>query len=192
MSTDINVISRTQHITVDPASGSVSVINAGPMGPGGPSGVGIPPGGLTGQVLTKLSNADYHVGWVGGAMSFTFGDYEDDDAVDTEEPEGLATSRIYQNTKATGNPGIKSYDDLSAPEQVLLLFIFTVLVKVHSSFNAEAGAILIITLARVFSNDPNRPFWHQLNAHDKEVEVVAARYILKRLARETGIEWGRD
>jgi hypothetical protein len=28
------------------------------------AGVGIPPGGTTGQVLKKLSNADYDVGWV--------------------------------------------------------------------------------------------------------------------------------
>ena len=38
MSSEINVISRTQHIIVEPSSGSVSVINAGPSGPGGPSG----------------------------------------------------------------------------------------------------------------------------------------------------------
>lgn len=33
---EINVVARTQKIIVDPASRSVSVINAGPMGPGGP------------------------------------------------------------------------------------------------------------------------------------------------------------
>jgi len=81
MSGEINVISRTQHIVVDPASSSVAVINAGPPGPGGPIGQvstaamdqaidtaldtrGIPAGGLTGQVLVKLSDADYDVGWV--------------------------------------------------------------------------------------------------------------------------------
>lgn len=36
---EINVISRTQTIIVDPASSSVAVINAGPMGPAGPPGV---------------------------------------------------------------------------------------------------------------------------------------------------------
>jgi hypothetical protein len=36
MSGEINVISRTQQIVVDPASSSVAVINAGPIGPGGP------------------------------------------------------------------------------------------------------------------------------------------------------------
>lgn len=79
---EINVIQRTQSIIVEPSSGSVSVINAGPVGPGGPIGQvstaamnqaistaiagvhQIPPGGLTGQVLVKLSNADYDVGWV--------------------------------------------------------------------------------------------------------------------------------
>lgn len=37
--TDINVVSRTQHIIVDPASNSVSVTNSGPPGPGGAPGV---------------------------------------------------------------------------------------------------------------------------------------------------------
>lgn len=82
MSGEINVISRTQQIIVDPASSSVSIISAGPAGPGGPMGEvstaamnqaiaaaiagihQIPPGGTTGQVLTKLSDADYDVGWV--------------------------------------------------------------------------------------------------------------------------------
>lgn len=35
----INVVSRTQRIIVDPASSGVSVINVGPQGPGGPIGV---------------------------------------------------------------------------------------------------------------------------------------------------------
>lgn len=37
MSDEINVISRTQTIIVEPTSGSVAVINAGPEGPPGPS-----------------------------------------------------------------------------------------------------------------------------------------------------------
>jgi hypothetical protein len=81
MSGEINVVHRTQHIIVDPASSSIAIINEGPQGPGGPTGEvstaamnqaidaalatkGIPPGGLTGQVLVKLSDADYDVGWV--------------------------------------------------------------------------------------------------------------------------------
>lgn len=78
---DINVRSSTQKIIVDPASSSVAIVNAGPPGPGGPTGEvstaamnqaigealavqGIPPGGLTGQVLMKLSDADYDFAWV--------------------------------------------------------------------------------------------------------------------------------
>lgn len=33
------------------------------QGPPGPSGVGVPPGGTTGQTLTKLSDGDYDTGW---------------------------------------------------------------------------------------------------------------------------------
>jgi len=35
----------------------------GPTGPSGANGVGIPDGGSTGQVLTKLSNLNYDTGW---------------------------------------------------------------------------------------------------------------------------------
>jgi hypothetical protein len=37
--TDLNVVSRTQRIIVEPASRSVSIINAGPMGPSGPASI---------------------------------------------------------------------------------------------------------------------------------------------------------
>lgn len=36
---------------------------AGPIGPTGPTGIGIPEGGLTGQVLVKATDSDYIVGW---------------------------------------------------------------------------------------------------------------------------------
>jgi len=35
----------------------------GPAGPSGPAGIGIPEGGITGQVLSKVTNSDYAVGW---------------------------------------------------------------------------------------------------------------------------------
>jgi hypothetical protein len=38
MSDELNVISRTQVINIEPTSGSVSIINAGPQGPAGSSG----------------------------------------------------------------------------------------------------------------------------------------------------------
>jgi hypothetical protein len=48
MSGEINVISRTQQIIVDPVSSTVSVINAGPPGPVGPGGGPIGPSGPQG------------------------------------------------------------------------------------------------------------------------------------------------
>lgn len=59
---DINVLCQTQRLLVDMASSTVSVTYTGPPGPAGPNS--IPPGGTTGQVLAKLSNDDYDVGWV--------------------------------------------------------------------------------------------------------------------------------
>lgn len=55
MSGELNVISRTQTIFVDPVSGSVSIINAGPIGPvglTGPTG----PTGADGGLTTVLLN----------------------------------------------------------------------------------------------------------------------------------------
>ena len=52
----------TQRLIVDMPTRTVSIIMAGPIGPAGPNP--IPPGGTTGQVLAKLSDDDYDVGWV--------------------------------------------------------------------------------------------------------------------------------
>jgi hypothetical protein len=41
---EINVVSTTQRIVVDPFSSAVAVINTGPMGPAGPPGQAGPPG----------------------------------------------------------------------------------------------------------------------------------------------------
>lgn len=52
---------------VVPANGrfSLTVRLGGALlqGPPGPPGVGVPPGGATGQVLTKASGADYDTEW---------------------------------------------------------------------------------------------------------------------------------
>jgi hypothetical protein len=51
---EINVVSTTQRIVVDPFSSAVAVINAGPMGPAGPPGPLGPPGpGTPDQYVLK-------------------------------------------------------------------------------------------------------------------------------------------
>ncbi len=42
---------------------------AGPVGPAGANGIGIPAGGTTGQVLEKTSNADYATAWSTNSVS---------------------------------------------------------------------------------------------------------------------------
>ncbi len=42
---------------------------AGPVGPVGPAGVGVPAGGLTGQILSKSSNLDYATAWTTLSLS---------------------------------------------------------------------------------------------------------------------------
>jgi len=38
--------------------------DTGPAGAAGPAGIGVPPGGTTGQLLAKTSNDDYATEWV--------------------------------------------------------------------------------------------------------------------------------
>ncbi|MET0786105.1 MAG: hypothetical protein ABWY25_05315 [Paenisporosarcina sp.] len=54
MTTDLQVVSRTQRIIVEPASRSISIINAGPMGPGGPAGSTGDPGEPGGSLLSAF------------------------------------------------------------------------------------------------------------------------------------------
>lgn len=51
MTDEVNVISRTQQILVEPTTGAVSVINAGPPGP---------PGGSGGDSLWEETSGDLH------------------------------------------------------------------------------------------------------------------------------------
>lgn len=64
------------------------------QGPPGPPGVGVPPGGTTGQTLTKLSNNDYDTAWRTPAGGVT---------VDTE--------MSSTSTNAVQNKAVKSYVD---------------------------------------------------------------------------------
>jgi hypothetical protein len=43
--------------------GGLRIISVAAQGPPGVNGIGVPPGGTTGQVLVKLSDADFDVGW---------------------------------------------------------------------------------------------------------------------------------
>lgn len=60
----IKVFTYTQRIVVDPADNSVTIVNAGPQGPAGASGSGVPTGGETYEILSKLSNSDGDVDWI--------------------------------------------------------------------------------------------------------------------------------
>lgn len=46
---------------------------AGPTGPTGPAGPGVPPGGTTGQVLTKTSATDYATAWQAATAAYVAG-----------------------------------------------------------------------------------------------------------------------
>lgn len=60
---------------------------------GGTPGVGIPTGGTTGQVLAKLSGANYHTGWVNQTGGGSFSGTADDIADGTNKVMMLASER---------------------------------------------------------------------------------------------------
>lgn len=79
MSGEINVLSRTQIVVVEPTSGAVSVINAGPQGPSGSSTMAGPPGppGADGTIILSGvgppspslgSDGQYYVDTAGKAL----------------------------------------------------------------------------------------------------------------------------
>lgn len=71
----------------------------GPVGPKGDPGVGVPPGGLTGQVLAKQTNADYVTQWVdqtGGSG----GGGADEVFIGPDEP--AATYELWVDTDEDG------------------------------------------------------------------------------------------
>ena len=76
---DINVRSSTQKIYVDPASSSVAVVNAGPIGPAGPGGDGSYPSGsveyayaemITNMDISAVSSATSQVVLNPGAVDY--------------------------------------------------------------------------------------------------------------------------
>lgn len=60
---DINVLQKSIRLIVGMPTRTVSVVQAGPVGPAGVSGAGVPVGGATGQVLQKASGTDFDTEW---------------------------------------------------------------------------------------------------------------------------------
>lgn len=65
----LEVLDADSLVTVEEVPYTLDVGERGPAGPPGAAGVGVPPGGLAGQVLVKLSAADYDTGWADAAVT---------------------------------------------------------------------------------------------------------------------------
>lgn len=109
--TDITVVSRAQHIIVDPISKSVSVINAGPQGPQGPAGVG---GTAAGTLVTDAgdwfvtSNVEDVLQEIGASL-----DVRDNTIVDHETRIVTAEAKIVDNDQRISAVEQKSNDNES-------------------------------------------------------------------------------
>lgn len=72
MSIDVNVQNDLVIVTESSEDIVVNVSNAaGPQGPAGAAGVGVPVGGTTGQVLKKFTNTNYDTYWAADASGLT-------------------------------------------------------------------------------------------------------------------------
>lgn len=72
MSIDVNVQNDLVIVTESSEDIVVNVSNAaGPQGPAGANGVGVPVGGSTGQVLKKFTNTNYDTYWASDASGLT-------------------------------------------------------------------------------------------------------------------------
>jgi len=72
MSIDVNVQNDLVIVTESSEDITVNVSNAaGPQGPAGANGVGVPVGGSTGQVLKKFTNSNYDTYWASDASGLT-------------------------------------------------------------------------------------------------------------------------
>lgn len=67
MTNVVEVTSTTTVITENTVTNVVEVTAAGPQGPQGDPGLGLPAGGLTGQILVKASGTDYDTEWSAAA-----------------------------------------------------------------------------------------------------------------------------
>lgn len=67
MTNVVEVTSTTTVITENTVTNVVEVTAAGPQGPQGDPGLGLPAGGLTGQILVKASGTDYDTQWSAAA-----------------------------------------------------------------------------------------------------------------------------
>lgn len=101
MSIDVNVQNDLVIVTESSEDIVVNVSNAaGPQGPAGAAGVGIPVGGTTGQVLKKFTNTNYDTYWAADASGLT--------SVGLSVPTGLTVSNSPLTTNGTIAVGLES------------------------------------------------------------------------------------
>lgn len=125
----------------------------------------------------------------------TFGDFEDDDALDHEPPDAEQVSmKLHQLLVVldvvAGDLGIPTWDDLSDDERAMALGIGRMIVDYIVEREPEDAEELARTLhnARRYVASSRLPAWDELNADDRQVGIDLMAVILAWLARQGALD----
>jgi len=179
MSDEINVLQRTQIIYVEPPSGSVSVINAGPMGPPGPAtGEPGPPGPEGPQGPPGEDGATGPAGPAGPE-----GPAGADGAVTVKYAAnltGIGTSEVITHDLNTRDVIVSFYNTASPYEAIELDWEATTMNTITVKYNAAIGSgyrvVIVAGIATKFSANlagtaTPEVITHNLNTRDIIVSV---------------------
>ena len=142
-----NGLSGNGRLKITAASGNevTLIIDKGVIGPQGPEGEGVPTGGLTGQVLTKISDANYDTAWV----SLSGMNYQGTWNAATNTPaltSGVGITGGYYIVNVAGSTNLNGITDWKVNDWAI--FNGTVWQKIDNSdsvtsVNGQTGAVIL-------------------------------------------------
>lgn len=159
--TETLVVENTEINTLEIGDENVAVvversINVVTVGIAGVAGVGVPTGGATGQVLKKLSNANYDTGWAedgGGVESVVAGINVNVDNTDPLNPIVNSLSDRYKTTSTTSQSIVSSGNltftvaaNLSYVSQQEVIIAHDANNHMHGTVVSYAGTSLVVEI----------------------------------------------
>lgn len=130
----------------------------------------------------------------GNAVS-TFGDFEEDDALDHEPPAPeQVTFRLHrlrtEIDALTGASDLPTFDELTAPEQQLALALGDTIVAYIVSHEPDEPEALARTLhnARRYVASSRLPAWEELPPDDRQIGIELMRLLIGWLARQGALQ----
>ena len=150
----------------------------GPPGDDGPAGVGVSTGGTTGQVLSKVSDADFDTGWIDPATGGGATSLDDLSDVDTA---GAVTGNVLGFDGTQWSPATLSGGSGLAPSHLgdLVSFALSGGVTTHPVAIISSAASTVIDgdaanqVSNAFDGNP-ATYWHSTNTMPQWISGHAA------------------